>query len=220
MPSDEPPGSRTALDHHRLEEELLQAAQPAVRVTIVRAPALSIGIGVPEGADYVVRAREIGLPIVRRTTGGTGILHAPGDLLWSVVLPRGDPRIGPDLASAYARLGAGVVDWLAAHAIRSAWIPAPGLSASCCPLGPRGRALTIDDRVLSGAAQHLTSRGFLHHGSLPRRIDRAQHAEVFGLRDPEETGRLLGTSDLGIDEPPAAIAGAVERAIERRIGLG
>ncbi|MCI4360821.1 MAG: hypothetical protein L3J91_03885, partial [Thermoplasmata archaeon] len=88
------------------DEALLQAGQPTVHVTVVRATGLSFGVGSPQEGHAEQVGRSLGLPCVRRTSGGTGILHQAGDLVWSLVLPRTDRRVGPDFSSAYGRLGA------------------------------------------------------------------------------------------------------------------
>ncbi|MEM0129793.1 MAG: hypothetical protein QXG65_06525 [Thermoplasmata archaeon] len=208
-------------ENGRRDAEALGSGRPSVRTAVLDRTALSIGVGVREEAPMVRRARDLGVPVLRRSTGGTGILHGPGDVVWSVVLPRGDPRIGPDRAAAFGRLGAGAVDWLAGYGVASAWIPSPSRSPECCPLGGRGRVLAIADggRVLSGAAQHLAAGALLHHAAVPRRIDRELCRAIFAFDTPAGPEELVGTDDLGIDRTPEAIAQEIAAAIGRRLGL-
>jgi lipoate-protein ligase A len=188
------------------DEALLRKASAAVRVAILCDRSLSVGVGVPSGVTYLRRARDEGIPVVRRSTGGTGVLHGPGDLAWSVVLPRGHPLVGPDYVHGYERLGQGVAEFLRSPHRSVRWVPAPGVSEDCCLLGSRGRVLTVDGRILGGAAQHASRSALLHHGILPYRLDRPTLARVFDLGVPSPTDRLIGLADLDQDRPRAAMA--------------
>jgi lipoate-protein ligase A len=163
------------------DDAALGAGTPLVRVARISAPALSLGVGQRPSVSAARRARALGLPVLRRSTGGTGVLLGDGDVVWSVVLPRHDPRAGRDFVRAYGRFGNGVVRTLATFGVEAAWGPALGLSEEYCFLGARGCALTVGDKVLGGAAQHATRAAVLHHGVLPLTIDRQRLEAVFGL---------------------------------------
>ncbi|MCI4324697.1 MAG: hypothetical protein L3K00_02265 [Thermoplasmata archaeon] len=165
----------------RRDEAALARGQPGVRVARISAPALSIGVGQNSNVPSARRARALGLPVIRRTTGGTGVLLGDGDVVWSIVLPRDDPRVGPDFVHAYGRLGLGVVHTLASFGVQAEWGPALGLSEEFCFLGSRGCALTSGGRALGGAAQHATRSALLHHGVVPLTLDRQRLEAVFGL---------------------------------------
>lgn len=159
----------------------LAAARPNVRVARIDSPALSLGVGQPLSTATARRARALGLPVFRRSTGGSGVLLGEGDVVWSIVLPRDDPRVGRDFVHAYARFGSGVVRTLASFGVEAEWGPALGFSEEFCFLGSRGCALTNQGRALGGAAQHATRSAILHHGILPLTIDRQRLEAVFAL---------------------------------------
>ena len=163
------------------DQAALAAAQPEVRVARLSAAALSLGVGQSPNAPAARRARALGLPVVRRNTGGTGVLLGDGDIVWSVVLPREDPRVGRDFVTAYARFGSGIVRTLASFGVEAAWGPALGLSEEFCFLGSRGSALVSQGKVLGGAAQHATRQAILHHGVVPLTLDRRRLEALFGL---------------------------------------
>jgi lipoate-protein ligase A len=154
---------------------------PKVRVARISSPALSLGVGQSLSTGTARRARALGLPVFRRSTGGTGVLLGDGDVVWSVVLPRNDPRVVRDFVHAYAWFGRGVVRTLASFGVEATWGPALSLSEEFCFLGSRGCALTNQGRALGGAAQHATRTAILHHGILPLTIDRQRLEAVFGL---------------------------------------
>lgn len=206
-------------DELAADERSLRAGLPAVRVAVLAGRALSYGVGVREHAGFIARARAEGVAVVRRTSGGSGVLHEAGDLAWSAVLPRGHPAVGRDYARAYDRLGAGVVDWLRRHGVGAAWSPAPGVSDDCCVLSGRGRVLTIGSRIVGGAAQHLTRAALLHQGMIARVVDRSATGRIFGLTEPTVLERLAGLEELGVSESPERLAGELARELARSFGF-
>ncbi|MCI4372625.1 MAG: hypothetical protein L3K02_03155 [Thermoplasmata archaeon] len=216
--SDRDPGGSfsTAVQAQR---NLLREGAPAVHVAVLDGTVVSVGVGVPDEVPYLGRARSRGLPVVRRSSGGTGILHLPRDLVWAVVLPRSHRLVGRTYVHGYSRLGAGVVTALATYGLASAWVPAPGLSEEYCPLGPRGYVLEVDGRIVGAAAQHLTGSTLLHHGTLSHRVDRALVRDVFAFPDPSVADRLMGLEERGLDEAPDRVAEAVRRGLARALEI-
>ncbi len=200
------------------DEALLRAGLATVRVAVIRDRAASFGVGTPRDGTSEAAARRHGLPTVRRSTGGTGLLHLPGDLVWSVVLPRTDPRVGPDFSSAYGRLGSGAVMFLADLEVDARWAEPLALSDEFCPLGRRGRALTVAGRAIGGAAQHLTATTLLHHGVISRTVDRSLVETVFGLSPEVASQRLASLTELGVTDDPEDLADALATAISASLG--
>jgi hypothetical protein len=195
------------------DEPLLERPGRAVRVAVLSERCLSYGVGVPSAAGYLRSAAARGIPTVRRRTGGTGLLHEPGDLAWTVVLPRREPRAGADFTRAYERLGRGVVRWLAQLGLAGAWTAPPGLSPEYCTLGERGTVLTVGSGILGGAAQHVTRDRLLHHGTISWTVDRPAIERLFHLGRPDVTRRLVGLHDLEVPRPGALRARDLASAI-------
>ncbi len=204
-------------ENARADEALLRRGVRAGRVAVLADRALSVGIGVRPDATYLARARAQGWAVVRRSSGGTAVAHAPGDLTWTIVLSRTDARVGNDYARKYDRLGRAVVRFLADLGVTARWAPAPGLSDAYCLLGPRGSALWVDDRVLGGAAQHVSGTALLHHGVLPRSVDPAALGRVFHLPRLGGLDRLTSLRELGIADPPDDLAGALAAELDREL---
>lgn len=200
------------------DEELLRSGVPGVRAVVLKERFVSFGVGVSAGSAFLRRAAAEGIPTIARRTGGTGLLHEPGDLAWAVVLPRGDPRLGADFTRAYAPLGRGVVRWLGAHRVEGSWTAASGEAPEYCTLGDRGSVLSASSRILGGAAQHATHRAVLHHGTISRTVDRRSIDRLFGLPRGGPTGKLVGLSDLGVTDAATALAQEVAEAIASDLG--
>ena len=178
---------------------------PAVRAAVLTDRAVSYGVGVRPEAAYLVRAARSGVPSVRRTTGGTGLLHAPGDLAWSIVLPRADLRVGSDYVRAYARLGEGIVRFLSGRGVVTKWVDPPGTDPEYCLLSARGSVLSHQEKVLGGAAQHLAGGALLHSGIVPLELDRPLLHRLFGL-SAGALERLTSLRELGVEGPPEELA--------------
>lgn len=188
------------------DDATLAQGRPLVRVARISSPALSIGIGQPLNSPMARRARALGLPVLRRSTGGTGVLLGDGDVVWAIVLPRSDPRVGRDYVRAYARLGRGVVHTLASFGVEAEWGPALGLSEEFCFLGSRGCALTSHGKALGGAAQHATRSALLHHGVVPLTLDRQRLEAVFGLAPAFSEPKLTTLLELVPSVNPISFA--------------
>lgn len=197
---------------HR-DELLLRRGAFAIRTAVLSDRAVSVGAGVRPEAAYLLRSESAGIPVVRRTTGGTGVLHAPGDLVWSVVLRRADPRVGNDYVHAYPRLGEGVVRFLSEEGVAVAWQDPLGVDPDYCFLSARGSVLGVGGRVLGGAAQHLSGGALLHSGVLPLELDRNLLAELFGLSE-RFLGRLTSLRELGIEGAPEALAQKLAKGLD------
>lgn len=210
-------GRISCAENSYADDALLAAGRPAVRVAILGDRAVSVGVGVRPTAPYLHRAQTEGLAIVRRSSGGTAVVHTPGDLAWSLVLPRDHPLVGRDYLRAYERLGRGVVRVLADTGVETGWVTAPGLSKDLCLLGSRGQVLAARTGIVGGAAQHATRTALLHHGILVARLDRATVQRVFLLGESGAAGRLSSLADAGLSTPAEALAPALAEALAREV---
>ncbi len=145
-----------------LDEVLLEEAHagrltaPVVRTWVAARPAVVVGSSSRIDAE-VDRAAcaTLGVPILRRPSGGLTVVLGPGCLMWSVVAPL--PAAAPP---AIERLHAALLDPLAA-----------ALVAAGRPVVRRGSsdlAVTAADgeRKVSGNALRVRRGGVLYHGTL------------------------------------------------------
>lgn len=207
--------------HQDRDLELLRAAAPAVRCGVVTDLHLSLGVAQPETAPCAVRARELGIPVHRRSSGGAAVLGRPGDLVWAWVLPRDNPAVGRDYVSAYGRLGSAATGFLRSlGATDAVWQAPAGLSEELCLISARGRVLAAGGRAVGGAAQHRTARALLHHGILVREVDSALLGELFRIPPAVLAGQLSGLIEWAPEVTPRELALGLGRHLAGPDGTG
>jgi lipoate-protein ligase A len=203
----------------RRDAALLRTGGPAFRVARIADRSLSIGVAQPAATPAAQRAAVLGIPVLRRDSGGTGVLVQPGDLVWSLVLPRRDHRVGSDYVRAYARLGGAVVQFLGEIGPAARWEPATGGYPEFCLLSERGQVLTVGREIIGGAAQHRTRDALLHHGILPWSLDRPMIERLFDVPVSVTERRLGSLEQLRTGVPPEGLAERLHRAFEREFAL-
>jgi lipoate-protein ligase A len=176
----------------------------------------TVTLGRFQNADAVDRGlcRTLGVDVVRRFTGGRGVLH-DDEVTYCVVASVGDgvPRgtsasyrhLSQALAATYARLG-----------VEADLVPREGgvRGSAACYLHSTAADLSLDGRKLSGSAQVWLHDTVMQHGSFVLTRDVAREAAVFGL-EPEEAERLAGSTVTLADRVsrPVDIDDVIEAAI-------
>lgn len=201
-------GSRPCADWIRSERELLAQGEPAARAAILSDHAISLGVGVRPDPEWVRRWEGRGIPVLRRSSGGSGLLHRPGDLAWSLVIPRRPGGLPTRFAESYPEFGRPIVRALASAGLRASWEPPICASDTFCLFGRRGQVLCADRRALGGAAQHLTRGALLHHGVVGTSVDRAAIAEAFDVPDELLRDRLTSLGERSATASVEAIGQA------------
>ncbi|HEX3160785.1 MAG TPA: lipoate--protein ligase family protein [Gemmatimonadaceae bacterium] len=154
-----------------LDEALLRRAQrtgdAVCRVYTWREPTLSFGRNQTARGHYDAGlARELGVAVVRRPTGGRAVLHHR-ELTYSVTAPLRDAE---PLRESYGRVNRLLLDALRALGVdarlaeRGGRAPVP--SAAPCFEAPTVGELVLDGRKLAGSAQWRDEGAFLQHGSI------------------------------------------------------
>jgi lipoate-protein ligase A len=160
--------SPTATDQMAADEALLDAvvagAPPALRLYRWRPPALSLGRFQPEADVDVDACRRLGVPVVRRPTGGQGLLHG-GDLTYAVVMPRPGGAAG-SVDAVYSLVAGALIAGLARLGVEAAVARHDGPAGPVCFAGQQGADLRVGDRKVCGSAQVRRDRAVLQHGSI------------------------------------------------------
>jgi lipoate-protein ligase A len=168
-PAPQPGAVNMAIDG-ALFEAVQAGGTPVLRLYRWSPACLSLGRNQPARDLYdPERARDLGIDIVRRATGGLAVLH-DRELTYSVVAPAallGGPRatyhaINRALVAALARLGAPVA--IAGERRRAPALAA--VAATPCFHEPAPGEVVAGARKLVGSAQRCERHTILQHGSI------------------------------------------------------
>jgi len=177
-----------ARDEAILEAVAVGSAPPTVRFYGWTGRWLSIGMAERIADVDLEAARQAGVEVVRRPSGGTAVLHAD-QVAWSVALPAGHPLAPGDIVETYRRHGEITVDALRrlgvgvhAASVEEARAPLadPVLAVACFGgLVPHEVVVGMPPRKLVGWGQVRRRGVVMHHAVLSLRFD------------PDELARLL-----------------------------
>ena len=188
-------------------------------------PALVLGSAEPEGHVDRAAAAALGLPVVRRRSGGSSVVVGPGRVGWlDVVVPAGDALWSDDVGVAPLWLGRA---WATALGV----LGAPGLVVHAGPMqrsvwsgyvcfagtgpgevgGAAGKVVGISQRRTRGAA--LFQCGVLLHW------DPAEAVAALAVDRAAATAALAGSAGgLDVVLGRRAEPGELEAAFERAVG--
>jgi len=212
-----------AIDRAVLRARADGAVPATVRVYRWRVPTVTLGRFQDEGSVDLAACRRRGFDVVRRPTGGRGVLH-DDELTYSIAASTGDglPR---GTAASYRHLCAALAETYRALGVDAALTErsAGERSSAACYLHTTTADLSLGAAKLSGSAQVWERDACLQHGSFVRTRDVAAEAEVFRL-DADAAERLSATTAtladaLGTAPSVEAIAAALAGAIERVFGV-
>lgn len=184
-------------------------------------PALVLGSTQPESSVNRRRAEALGLPIVRRRSGGGAVLVRPGTVLWVTVdLPAGDPLWQDDLGRSFQWLGRVWAEALAACGaeeaeayeggpIRTEW------SSTLCFAGLGSGEVRVAGRKAVGLAQRRRSQGATYHCAALLEWDPEEMAGL-AAGAPDWLGEALGTFAGPCGASGAALLAEFRQALSQR----
>jgi len=183
-----------------------------------RGPVVVVGYGQKPGDVDLSWCRDHGVPVFRRMSGGTGVVHTK-DLALSLFLHDGHPWAS-GIISLYGRF-LGVLEKALVQAggdVQRTPTPQRGgrVRSPICFEDQLADTLVCGSRKVVGCAQARRTGGVLIHAHISLNLDAAIYADVF--RAPVERVRQgLGEAVPGGD--PTAVAGELEIAFGDAFGL-
>ena len=198
---------------------LLGEAVPTVRLYGWRPACVSLGRAQTEEDVDVEAARAYGFDVVRRATGGGGILHNEEEVTYAVVLPLDHPGLPRDITGSFAFLSAGVVE-----ALRALGLPAEIESVpdntrdALCYVRKQGTNVVVRGRKISGGAQRRSDKAILQHGTIIVRRDEERSARVFRTPIDDIRARVTSLEDEGISVSREKLVEVLASSFQRALG--
>jgi lipoate-protein ligase A len=200
------------------------ASPPTLRLYGWVRPTLTLGRFQATDSVDLAACKRLGVDVVRRFTGGRGVLH-DHELTYAVVagVPDGVPR---GVAASYAHLCEPLAEAFRRLGVHDASVTERDSKSSkspACYLATTRADLSFGALKLSGSAQVWHGDTVLQHGSFVIARDVRREAEVFRLTAEEERALAEGAATLesatGRRPEVAEIARAVTTAFEDVLGI-
>lgn len=198
---------------------------PTLRLYSWSVPTVSLGLlQQMTGAVDLAACERLGIPVVRRPTGGRAVLHAE-ELTYSVAAPRQGSWRALSVSEAFGVVSRGLVLGLERLGI-VAGVGDSGIGAAdrkrveACFLARRMPAVLVDGRKLIGSAQRRFPQAVLQHGSILLDFDAALHQRIFPSwpRNDPAGGVTSLTALLGVLPPMAHLLEAFAAGWEEAVG--
>jgi lipoate-protein ligase A len=198
------------------DEALLEAAEadgefpPTLRLYQFKPACLSLGRTQTLASVDERFARSHQLDLVRRPTGGMGVLHHQ-ELTYSFISRIADPFTG-SIEQNYTLISEALATGFSAHLkIKCELEPArpDKTDSGACFIVPGLKELKVRGRKLVGSAQRRLRHAFLQHGAIPLKADYALHAGCFRMDAEELRAAMIDLGEAAgkpLDLPAAAWA--------------
>ncbi len=205
-----------------VEEALLRAVAAGAPPTLLaygwRQGAVVLGRGQSTDGIDLDCARDLGLFVVRRSSGGTAIVHQ-GDLALSLVLPEGHPWSSP-IPRLYDRFLDVIADALVAGGMPRPDRPPPPPVRSRSPIcfqDNLGDTLALDGLKVVGCAQVRRRGAVLVHAMFVLTPTADIQAAIFRTT-PDRIRRVIGTLPATVG-PREHLAVELGAALANALGL-
>jgi lipoate-protein ligase A len=198
---------------------LLARAQPVLRIYGWSPETVSLGNGQTPADIDLEAVRELGLDVVKRATGGGGILHSATEVTYAVVVPHGYPDLPRDLPRSFAFLSQGVVTALKSLGAPAELESVPDLTRDAlCYVRKQGTNVVVDGKKISGGAQRRTNHAVLQHGTVIVERDEHRLARVFRTDPATICARVTSLGELGLSPSRDQIIDALVRGFTAALG--
>ena len=203
-----------AIDEAILQARVVDKVPNTLRFYRWQPSAVSIGRNQnPEAEVYLAAAKQLGVDVVRRPSGGGTVCHDyEGEVTYSVIAKTADFGTG-DITTVYTKIYGAITD-----ALRLLGVPADFSTgdAKNCP------NLTVNGKKISGSSQTITRGVVLQHGTILRSVDIDKMFQLLQLKGASCTqaadiGKRKITSiqtELGHKISPDTVANALAQGFK------
>ena len=175
---------------------MLETGQPILRLYHWKGAVLSVGRNQKvERQIDLAACRALGIPLVRRMTGGRAVLHG-SDLTYAVAAPTAGGRFAPGIMAIYREIAQVFLEFFrelgyAPQAKTYSGGERAELASAVCFSTPSAFEILVDGKKVVGSAQRLLPGGFLQHGSIPLEPQARALSRIFHGVEEEELRRQM-----------------------------
>jgi lipoate-protein ligase A len=198
---------RGGAENMAVDEALLEAVAqgrsgPVLRLYRWAPPAVTLGYS-QRGAEVVnlEACRDLGLDVVRRSTGGRAVLH-DGEVTYAVVSPQRSRVFPGGILENYKAIAGALLRTFEFFGLAAEMAPGrshgaggEGVQQSACFTAPSSHELVYRGCKVTGSAQKRQGSAFLQHGSIPVEMDLERL--FFALDTRRHTSAAAGVRLLG-----------------------
>jgi len=175
-------GALGGAENMALDEALLEAvasgrSRPVLRLYRWDPPTVTLGYGQRgRHAVNLAACRDLGLDVVRRSTGGRAVLH-DREATYAVISPERSDLFPGGILGNYRRIADVLRQTLASLGLEASMAPGrsrgsgAGEVPAVCFTAPSAYELVFRGCKVTGSAQKRQGNAFLQHGSIPVEID-------------------------------------------------
>jgi lipoate-protein ligase A len=202
-----------ALSEAVLDEIGRNGGPPTLRLYGWPGSTMLLGAGQPASAVDHEACDRLGIPLLRRMSGGTAVLHDEQTISLQLTLPAGHPLVSDDIHRNFRWFSEFLMAALERLGIEASWMPLDRARAAQAPPGLEGACYS----TLAPYEIAVAGRKLIGHGQMRRVRATALQAMVYGLFDPSQTVRLLSDSGRSEQELEHDLA---ERVTDLRSAAG
>ena len=202
-----------ALSEAMLDEVGRNGGPPTLRIYGWPGSTMLLGSGQPSEAVDREACERLEIPLLRRMSGGTAVLHDEQTISLQLTLPADHPLVSDDIHRNFRWFSELLIAALARLGIAASWMPLDQARAEQAPAGLEGACYS----TLAPYEVAVNGRKLIGHGQIRRIRATAMQAMVYRVFEPSRTVRLLdhaGRSDQELEHELA------ERVIDLRSAAG
>ena len=202
-----------ALSEATLDEVGRNGGPPTLRLFGWPGQTMLLGAGQPSRAIDRSACERLGIPLLRRMSGGTAVLHDDQTISLQLTLPSSHPFVGDDIHLNFRWFSELLIAALERLGIQADWIPLDRARAEQAPAGLEGACYS----TLAPYEIEVGRRKLIGHGQIRRVRATALQAMVYRVFDPHRTVRLLTHNGLPSEQLESDLA---ERVVDLRSAAG
>ncbi|HEX7102275.1 MAG TPA: hypothetical protein VF201_06490 [Nitrolancea sp.] len=207
-----------ALSEAVLDEVGRNGGPPTLRLYGWPGSTMLLGAGQPASAVDHEACERFAIPLLRRMSGGTAVLHDEHTISLQLTLPAGHPLVSDDIHRNFRWFSEFLMIALERLGIEANWIPLDRARAEQAPPGLEGVCYS----TLAPYEIAVAGRKLIGHGQMRRVRATALQAMVYRVFEPSQTVRLLrggGRSDQELEQDLAERVTDLRSASGRDIAM-